>query len=333
MDFNPLLSISIINYNTKKLLYNCLESVYVQCKDINLEVIVVDNNSTDGSQEMVQKQFPQVKLISNAINTGFGRANNQAIRESKGKYILLLNSDTVIINDIIHKMIDFMKANLQTGVVGCKLLKADMTVQPMTNLSFSIWVELIRFLKVKKIIFIIPGLAKCFAKYFSKFAGKHARSYFSSYLLQDKVQKVDYVSGACLLTRKDVIMDVGLFDEKFFLYYEDADLCLRIKQKGWEIILLPETGIVHYIGKSTDNDFCKAFDSRNLSMYYYYTKHHSFMEVLLLKTLILIVLSFRNLWFLLLFCFISKSKKKNMSDEFKSNLSFIKLTLQRHPSC
>ncbi|MDD5687521.1 MAG: glycosyltransferase family 2 protein [Elusimicrobia bacterium] len=326
MNLNPLLSISIVSYNTKDLLYNCLKSIYTQIRDINFEVIVVDNNSSDGSQEMVKKEFSQVRLILNTVNNGFGKANNQAIRESKGKYILLLNSDTVIINDIVKKMIDFMESNLQTGVAGCKLLRPDMTIQPMTNFAFNIWTEFARFFNLKKIIYFIPGLAKFTAKYFAKFMGKNYKSYFNSYLVQNKVQKVDYVSGACLMARKNVVMDIGLFDEKFFLYYEDVDLCLRIKQKGWIINLLPETGIVHHIGQSSKKELWKISGSMNASMYYYYKKHNSFIEVLLIKIIAISALSLRNIY-LLIFYPISKDKRKTIQEELKSNMSFIKLSI------
>lgn len=326
MNFNPLLSIAIVNYNTKDLLYDCLKSIYTQCRNINFEIIVVDNNSTDGSNTMIKKEFSQVNVILNTVNNGFGKANNQVIRESKGKYILLLNSDTVIINDIIKKMIDFMESNPQTGVVGCKLLRPDMTIQPMTNFAFSIWTEFARFFNLKKIIYFIPGSAKFIAKYLAKFMGKNFRSYFNSYLVQNKVQKVDYVSGACLMARKNAVMEVGLFDEKFFLYYEDADLCLRIKQKGWEINLLPETGIIHYVGQSSTGDFYKVSDAMNVSMYYYYAKHYGFIEVLLLKIITVTALFFRNIW-LIVYFIIAKDKRKIIQNELKSNISFIKLSI------
>jgi len=131
------------------------------------------------------------------------------------------------------------------------------------------------------------------------------------------------------MARKNAVMEVGLFDEKFFLYYEDADLCLRVKEKGWEINLLPETGIIHYVGQSCTGDFYKVSDAMNASMYYYHAKHHGFIEVLLLKIIAVTALFFRNIWLLVYFILANKDKRKIIVSELKSNISFIKLSVCR----
>ena len=165
------------------------------------------------------------------------------------------------------------------------------------------------------------------AKYFSGILGRNARSYLSAYLNEDKIIEVDYVSGACFIARRDVLVDVGFFDENFFLYYEDADICLRIKQKGWQIHLLPYRGVIHYVGQSMNEEFRKISDAENVSMYYYHSKHNSKGGVLLLKIVIILSLTARNGWLLIKRSVSIGHKKESIDDELRRNAAFIKLSL------
>jgi len=324
-DKAALVTISIVSYNTRGLLKKCIQSIDQYCKEIDYKIIVVDNCSSDGSPEMIRQEFPRVLLIENKFNAGFAKANNQAIRQSEGKYILLLNSDIIIISDILKQMLDFLEANPRTGVMGCRLLRPDLTVQPMTNFSFTIWTELVRFLHLKKLLCGVK-IKKMIAK-LSFIGSDNFKSYFGAYRDQNTVQEVEYVSGACLLARREAVLSAGLFDEEFFLYFEDTDLCLRIKQKGWQIKLLPLNGIIHYVGQSSVGNFVNTTYEKNVSMFRYFKKHRSGLELFFLKILTACSLLFRNIY-LLIKCLFSSSVKRNfLVKELGPNWDSIKLSI------
>lgn len=219
----PELSVLIVNWNTKDLLDKCLESVYAHTNNLAIEIFVVDNASTDGSVEMVQSKYPNVNLIINKENVGFARANNQAISGSKGRYVLLLNSDTVVLNNTLYEMVKFMDEHPDAGIGGCKLLNPDYTLQlschryPSPSNIFSIILLLI----IKG-----NGVMRKF-KY-------------------NRIKEVDSVSGACLIIRRGTIAEIGLLDERFFLYAEESDWCLRAKRKGWKVYFIPQGSVIHY---------------------------------------------------------------------------------------
>jgi len=325
----PLVTISIVSYNTKDLLEKCIRSIAQYCGDLTYKIVVVDNNSGDGSPAMIKKEFSGVELIENKKNTGFAKANNQAIRQSGSKYILLLNSDIIIVSDILTKMIAFMEGDPKTGAVGCRLLRPDLTIQPMTNFSFTIWTELLRFLHFKKLI-AAPQIKKFIAKKLSFIGSNNFKSYFGAYLAQNEVKDVDYVSGACLLARREAILSAGLFDEEFFLYYEDTDLCLRIKRKGWQIKLLPYTGVIHYVGQSSVGSVVSTAYEKNVSMYRYFKKHRGTLELFLLKMLTTISLTFRNVYLLMKFSVSSKNARNQVIDELRVNFRSIRLSILGH---
>ncbi len=231
-----LLSVVIVNYNVKYFLEQCLQSVYKSGKDIEMEVFVVDNNSVDGSIEMVSNKFPHVRLIANKENLGFSRANNQAIRQASGKYILLLNPDTVVEDDTLPSVTDFMEKHPDAGGLGVKMLDGKG-----------------RFLPESKRGLPTPGVA--FSKIFglsallprSRVFGK----YHLGYLSKDKIHQVDVLSGAFMLLRKEALDQAGILDEDFFMYGEDIDLSHRIVKSGYKNYYYPDTRIIHYKGEST----------------------------------------------------------------------------------
>lgn len=230
------LSIVIVNYNVKHFLEQCLHSVLKASKNIRTEIFVVDNNSVDGSAQLIREKFPQVRFIENKENVGFSKANNQAIRISKGKYILLLNPDTVVEEDTFEKVISFMNNNPETGGLGVKMIDGKGVFLPESKRGLpSPWVAFYKMF----------GISKLFPK--SKKFGK----YHLSYLDENNMHEVDVLSGAFMLMRKEALDKVGLLDETFFMYGEDIDLSYRIQLGGYKNYYYPETTIIHYKGEST----------------------------------------------------------------------------------
>lgn len=230
------LSIIIVNYNVEYFLEQCLHSVRTALKNLEAEVFVVDNNSVDGSVEMVRKKFPDVKLIANKENLGFSKANNQAIRLSTGKYVLLLNPDTIVETDTFTKCVSFMDSHSDAGGLGIKMLDGKGNFLPESK----------RGLPTPTVAFYkIFGLSALFPK--SKRFGK----YHLGFLDKEQTNEVEILSGAFMLMRKDALDKVGLLDEDFFMYGEDIDLSYRIIKGGWKNYYFPEARIIHYKGEST----------------------------------------------------------------------------------
>ncbi len=230
------LSIIIVNYNVRYFLEQCLYSVRKACEKTEAELFVVDNNSVDGSVKMLKEKFPEVHIIANHENFGFSKANNQAIREAKGDYILLLNPDTVVEDNTFIKIVKFMDDHPDAGGLGVKMIDGKGNFLPESK----------RGLPTPDVAFYkIFGLAKFFPK--SKIFGK----YHLGFLDNDKVHEIDVLSGAFMLVRKSVLDKIGLLDETFFMYGEDIDLSYRIRQAGFKNYYFPDTRIIHYKGEST----------------------------------------------------------------------------------
>ncbi len=230
------LSIIIVNYNVKEYLEKTLLSIYRASDNINHEIFVVDNNSSDESCKMVKEKFKDVILIENSQNVGFSKANNIALKRCLGKYILLINPDTIVNTDTLHKMIDFFDRTPDCGAAGCKILNPDKSLQLACRRGFPS-----PFTSFSKII----GLSKLFPK--SRIFGK----YNLTYLDPNKICVVDSISGSFMMVRKEVLEDVGYLDEDFFLYGEDLDWCYRIGKNGWKIYYYPGTEIIHFKGRSS----------------------------------------------------------------------------------
>lgn len=230
------LSVVIVNYNVKYFLEQCLHSVVKASQNIAVEVFVVDNNSVDRSVEMVREKFPTVHVIANKENTGFSYANNQAIKISKGEYVLLLNPDTVVEEDTFKKIIGFMDEHPDAGGLGVKMIDGKGNFLPESK----------RGLPTPEVAFYkIFGLATLFPK-----SQRFAR-YHLGYLDDNKINEIDVLSGAFMLMRKSALDKVGLLDEAFFMYGEDIDLSYRITKGGFKNYYFPETRIIHYKGEST----------------------------------------------------------------------------------
>lgn len=254
------LSISIVNYNNKECLRNCLESIYSGSPDTSLEVIVVDNGSSDGSLELLRQVFPQVNVIENVENRGFVKANNQGIRASEGRYLLSLNNDTIIKDGTLKGLTRFMDQHPDVGVCGPKVLNQDGTLQLQCRRSFpTISSSLFYFLKLHK---LFPRSER-FGRYLMTQWDCHAPS------------DVDSVSGCCMMVRREAFEQVGCMDEDFIMYGDDLDWCYRIKQSGWRVCYVPDFQIVHLGGQSSRGLPWKCVMLFYRAMAIFYRKHYA----------------------------------------------------------
>jgi GT2 family glycosyltransferase len=222
-----LVSIIIVNYNTKDLLRTCLRSVYEQTHGLDFEIIVVDNASRDGSVEMLKEEFPLAKTLSNTANVGFARANNVGIRIARGDAILLLNPDTEILHGAIPETVRVLGDHPAAGIVGCRLLSPTRSVQQSAGSFPTLWNI---FSEAMLLDSIIP-----------KWSGRRSGSFDYS-----SETRVDYVSGAFFLIARGVLDSVGLLDEKFFMYSEEVDYCFRAKKAGYEVWFTPRGEVIHH---------------------------------------------------------------------------------------
>ncbi len=258
------LSIVIVNYNAGDILIKCLNSLeYLvqQNPSLETEVFVVDNNSSDSTIEKIQKDMSWVKLFVNQENLGFSKANNIAIKQSKGEYVLLLNPDTIVPKDTLEIMVKFMEDNSAVGVSTCKIELAKGGLDSACHRGFPTpWSSFTYF----------SGLTQLFPKS-QLFGGYHL-----TYLPLDQPHEIDTPSGCFYLVRRKVIEQVGLLDENYFLYSEDVDWSYRIKQAGWKIFYYPQVKIIHYKGmssgiKSDTSKISKAKkDTRSLAVNAFY---------------------------------------------------------------
>lgn len=230
------LSIVIVNYNVKHFLEQCLNSVQAAINNVEAEVFVVDNNSVDGSCSMVKEKFTWVNLIENKKNVGFSVANNQAIKESKGKYVLLLNPDTLVEEKTFEKVVSFMDSTPDAGGLGVKMIDGKGNFLPESKRALP--TPMVAFYK-------IFGFSKLFPK------SKTFAKYHLGYLDKNKTHEVDVLSGAFMLLRKETLDKIGLLDETFFMYGEDIDLSYRITKAGYKNYYFSDTTIIHYKGEST----------------------------------------------------------------------------------
>jgi GT2 family glycosyltransferase len=228
-------SIIVVAWNVRQFLYNCLKSVYDQTRGIDFEVIYVDNASEDGSVQMVAKEFPQVKIIENEKNEGFIKANNQGIEIAKGRYVLLLNSDTVVLDNATAKTVKFADEHPETAVVGCKVLNPDRTLQRTCLLYPS---ALNVFLAATHLYRIFPK---------SRFFGREHMTWWD----YNDVREVQAVCGCFSLARTEAIKQVGLMDEAYYVYGDDPDWCYRFRKHGWKVMFTPHAHIIHYGGQTT----------------------------------------------------------------------------------
>jgi GT2 family glycosyltransferase len=247
------LSIVIINYKTRDLTSECIKSVLKHTKKIKYEIILIDNDSQDDSVESIKKILgSQHTIISNKQNLGFAAANNQGLKVAKGKYILFLNSDTLILDNSLDKMIDWMDKNPDVAVSTCKLLNADKSIQP-TGGFFPTPFRLISWMLFVDDMPILNKLTKPF----------HPHKDF--YL---RKQNLDWVTGAFLLARTEVIKEVNGFSQDYFMYTEEVDLCYQIKKLGWQVWYLPSSAIIHYGQASGSSEKAIVSEFKGIKIFY-----------------------------------------------------------------
>jgi hypothetical protein len=267
------LSIIIVNYNVKEFLQNLIHSIYKAGENLKYEIIIVDNASDDGSVEFLREKFPQIQLIVNDKNLGFSKANNIGLKHAKGKYILLLNPDTIVQEDTFEKMISFFERTPDAGMAGCKILNPDGTLQLACRRSFpGPWTS---FCKV-------TGLSNLFPK--SRFFAKYNLTYQD----ENETYEVDAISGSFMMIKREAYEKVGNLDEQFFMYGEDLDWCYRMQKAGYKVYYVHNTTIIHYKGESTKRssmDETKVFYN---AMHLFVKKHlaTSFIVEFILRTAI-----------------------------------------------
>ncbi|MFA5050712.1 MAG: glycosyltransferase family 2 protein [Patescibacteria group bacterium] len=249
-------SIIIVSYNSKNWLEDCLRSILKYLADIKLEIIVIDNNSTDESKRFIREKFPTIKLIENDKNSGFGQANNQAAKIAQGDILFFLNPDTLIQENIFQKIINAFEQDSEIGIVAPQLVLPDNSLQP--------WA----YGKEEGIMGIIKNKLK---------------NNLLAYQLANLFTDVDWVSGAALAIRRDIFEKINGFDEKFFMYFEDRDLCLRTKKLDYKIAVLPDAKVIHFGGKSSGGDKQRKklyYQSQD----YFWQKHYGFLRSILMRS-------------------------------------------------
>jgi GT2 family glycosyltransferase len=295
-------SIIIVNWNTREILRGCLVSIFKQTKDINVEVIVVDNASSDESAEMVKIEFPDVVLITNTENRGFAAANNQGMQLAVGRYILLLNPDTIVLERAIQKTISFADNHPDIGVTGCQVWLNENDIQ-QTCFSFP---------SLSGLILQEMGLRRLFPK--SRFFGRTKYGWWDRTTQRD----VDVVSGMYMLVRRGAIEQVGLMDEDYFVYAEETDWCYRFWKAGWRCVFSPEARIIHLDGgsKSTAQISIRMFVQQQKSLLIFYKKQRGQVSWMIAKISYIVSMSLRYVAFSSLFFFTKKGdflQKKHQS--------------------
>lgn len=263
-------SIVILTYNSSDFISNCLASVKRWTKGIKYEVIIVDNASSDKTQDVIGKNISKQgswQLIKNSDNTGFAGGNNVGIKKAKGRYILLLNPDTKLLENSVKTMTDWMDDNEKVGIASCKLLNEDKTIQP----TGGFFPTLSRIFLWSTLLDDLPLVQNIFGSY-------HPHTYHDFY---ENERELDWVTGAFFLIRREVIEQVGLLDEDFFLYVEELELCLRAKEKGWKVGYVPKTRVLHYVGKSGTREGTVIRELSGLKLLY--KKHYSPTQQFILR--------------------------------------------------
>ncbi len=256
-------SFIIVNLNTKGLLIDCIGSIMATVRGLSFEIWVVDNGSSDGSVASVRESFPDARIIENGENCGFARANNMALRQMRGAYALLLNTDTLLRDNAVATMIGFLREKPEAAVCGGQLLNEDGSRQNSIANIPNLATELTNKSLLRR---LFP----------SRYPGKE--HVFSG------PAEVESVVGACMCVRKTAIDDAGLLDEDYFFFFEETDWCLRFRQRGWKVFFHPHAGIVHLQGRSAGRTFLRARIEYWISRYTFFRKHRPLMARVILRT-------------------------------------------------
>lgn len=289
-------SIIIVNWNTRDILSGCLRSIYEQINGLDFEVIVIDNASSDGSAEMIKKEFSQVVLLENSHNRGFAAANNQGMAIAKSRYVLLLNSDTIVLDSAIAKTVSFADSHPEAAVVGCRILNPDRTLQPTCFM----------FPSILNMLLSTSYLYKLFPK--SGFFGREQMTWWD----RNDTREVDVVTGCFMLVQREAIEQVGLMDECFFVYGEETDWCYRFKRAGWKIVFTPDAQIIHFGGGSSKQKQSEMILQLRQSILLFMKKHKSFSTHVLACLLVALFFFLRVPYWLAKALFTHSSESKDL---------------------
>ena len=298
MNENPILSIVIVSYNKPKILIDSIKSIQDAVQTIPFELVIVDNASTDNNVISIEKYFPSAKLVINTKNGGFANGCNMGAKNSIGKFLIFINSDILINEDPLPGMLDIFNSDTKTGIVGCQLLNPDGSPQPSDFRFPSLFLRFIQLSGLKKVILkILPDVKSKKEKYF----------------------QTDYVSGAFLMIEKDIFFKIGGFDESYFMYHEDADICYKVSKFGKKVFLFNSNGVIHLAQnhENLDNDF--VFYNMNLGQLIFYKKNYSSFKLKSLVIISLLFISIRYVTDILLF--------RSRSDVIKKVIKLYSITL------
>jgi len=272
------LSICIVTHNDASLVKDCLESIYKETKN-SFEIFVVDNGSTDNTLALIRSNYPEVKIIENGANLGYPVANNRAIRQSVGRYILLLNPDTIVLDAGLDKLVAFLDSHPEAAVVGPQFSFPDGSFQFSYDWGISI---------KNYFVMLIPSEILSLIKFANPFRRQNFEEpYTRKKWRSEKTIEVGRVRGCCMLVRREVIEQIGLLDERFFIYCEEVDWQRRMKKAGWKVYFSPDARIIHYWGASTKQRNKKSFNAIQWqSIYKYFKKYYGYPGVLLLRCMV-----------------------------------------------
>ncbi|MBK8814683.1 MAG: glycosyltransferase [Methylococcaceae bacterium] len=263
MENKIVVSVVIVNWNAKRYLEECLSSLTQEVCAFPMEIIVVDNASTDGSPGMIVEKFPHVKLINNKENLGFARANNIGIKQASGNYLALVNSDVHVLKDCITKLVEFCEKNTEVGMVGPRIIGGDEKQQISCRREPSIWNTLCRAIALDA---VFPR-------------SRLFNGNYSGRSDQDSTHSVDILSGCFWLINRRALEVVGGLDESFFIYGEDMDWCKRFRDANWDVVFVPHAQAIHYGGASSANSPIRFFVEKQKADIQYWRKHHSRIAV------------------------------------------------------
>lgn len=255
---NPDVTVIVVNWNLKELLGECLESVQRHSGSLEVEIIVVDNASTDGSAEMVRSRYPEAILIENRENVGFSRANNQAMDVARGRYLFLLNNDALLFEGSLPLLVEFMDDNPTTGLCGPRIINEDGSMQIRSKGRY-------------------PSITTAIGHFFLPASRQHwgaSMLGFYEYRDQAEMWPMDWVSGCALLARREAVEAVGMLDADVFMYCEDVDWCYRMIRLGWQVFYVPSSAVLHYGGKSMKKQKGKAVGAHKDGLIAFYGKYH-----------------------------------------------------------
>lgn len=279
------LSIIIVSWNTREFLLGCLHSIVETSNDCAYEITVVDNKSSDGSTEAVEKSFPEVRLIQTGANLGFAKANNIGILNTSGKYVCLMNSDVKVFPNCLERLRSYMDDHPKVGILGPKILNADLTIQRSHTRFPSIWRSLCRSL----------GVSKAFPN------SMFFHGYDTPNVADDEASEVNVLYGSFWMVRREALREVGLIDESYFMYFEDVEWCIRFMKAGWKAVYLPAAQAVHYGGASSCRAPLKSSIDRQRSHLQYWRTHQNLAANVAIFAILLLHQSSRLCRWLLLY--------------------------------